>query len=69
MTDHGWYHASDDNDSDASEAAQQAERATRFGWAVIAGTTGALGCALLALAVVCVGAFVACVYVVVAADY
>ncbi|MEE4490327.1 hypothetical protein [Streptomyces sp. BE230] len=65
MTDHGWY----DDSSEYDEAVRRAERATRSGWAAIAGTAGALGCALIALAVVCVGAFAACLYVVMAADY
>ncbi|MFI6859511.1 hypothetical protein ACIBKZ_06320 [Streptomyces sp. NPDC050421] len=64
MTDRGWY-----DDSDYNDALQQAEHAERFGWAAIAGTVGALGCALVALAVVCVGAVAACLYVVMAADY
>lgn len=64
MADRGW-----DDDSDYRDAVQRAERATRFGWAAIAGTTGVLGCALIALAVVCAGAVLACLYVVVAMDH
>ncbi|MEW2490259.1 hypothetical protein [Streptomyces sp. NPDC048411] len=64
MTDRDW-----DDDSEYHNAVDRAERATRVGWAVIAGTTGVLGCVLIAMAIVCVVAVVACVYVVMAADY
>ncbi|MFI6561114.1 hypothetical protein [Streptomyces sp. NPDC050534] len=63
MADRGWY-----DDSDAHDAVRQADRATRLGWAAIAGTAGALGCALIAVAVVCLAAILACAYVVVAMD-
>ncbi|MGF0175796.1 hypothetical protein ACQF36_36550 [Streptomyces sp. Marseille-Q5077] len=61
MTDRSW-----DDESGLRDAVQRAERATRFGWAAIAGTAGLLGCALIAMAVVCVVALAACLYVVVA---
>ncbi|MDX2546379.1 hypothetical protein ACOT81_37185 [Streptomyces sp. WI04-05B] len=61
MADRGWY-----DDSDHDEVVQRAERATRFGWAAIAGSVGALGCAVLALAVGLVVAVLGCLYVVVA---
>ncbi|MFE5485193.1 hypothetical protein [Streptomyces sp. NPDC056527] len=64
MTERDW-----NDDSDYDDAVQKAERATRFGWAAIAVTTGVLGCLLIVLAVVCVVAVMACVYVVVAMDY
>ncbi|WP_371661660.1 hypothetical protein [Streptomyces sp. NBC_00280] len=60
MTDHDW-----DDDSGYRDAVRRAERATRFGWAAIAGTTGVLGCALIVMAVVCAVAVVAGLYVVV----
>lgn len=62
--DYDWY-----SDTDHNDVARQAEHATRSGWAAIAGTVGGLGCALMLVAVVCVGAFLACVYVVMATDY
>ncbi|MFE7835042.1 hypothetical protein ACFU53_02890 [Streptomyces sp. NPDC057474] len=61
MSDRGW-----DDDREYHDAVRRAERATRFGWAAIGGTTGALGCALIAAAVFCAVVVVACVYVVVA---
>ncbi|GAA2220743.1 hypothetical protein [Streptomyces indiaensis] len=64
MADRGWY-----DDSDYHEAAQRAERATRFGWSAIACTTGALGCVLITVAVLCVVAVVACLFVVVSSHY
>ncbi|MEV5881478.1 hypothetical protein AB0L74_01885 [Streptomyces sp. NPDC052020] len=64
MADRGWY-----DDSDYHDAVQQAERATRFGWAAIAGTTGVLGCLLITLAVICAVAVLACLYVVVSMNY
>lgn len=64
MSDRGWC---DDSDYDA--AVQRAERATRFGWAAIAGTTGVLGCALVAMTFVCVAVALACLYLVVAMDH
>ncbi|MEU3949388.1 hypothetical protein [Streptomyces sp. NPDC029526] len=64
MADRGWY-----DDSDYHEAVQRAERATRSGWSAIAWTTGALGCVLITIAVLCVVAVVACLFVVVASDY
>ncbi|MER5526928.1 hypothetical protein ABT075_20395 [Streptomyces sp. NPDC002677] len=45
MTDRDWY-----DDSDYRDAVRRSGRAARFGWAAIAGTAGALGCALAALA-------------------
>ncbi|QGZ50392.1 hypothetical protein GPZ77_20300 [Streptomyces sp. QHH-9511] len=64
MTDRGWY-----DDSEYQDAVQRAERATRFGWAAIAGTTGVLAFALLVVAVVCAVAVLACIYVVMAMNY
>ncbi|MEU0298002.1 hypothetical protein ABZ252_00760 [Streptomyces sp. NPDC006175] len=64
MTDRGWY-----DDSEYHNAVQRAERAERFGWATIAGTAGALGCALIVSVALCVVAVVACLYIVVAMDY
>src|SRR4051794_30966433 len=49
MTDRGWY-----DDSEYHDAVQRAERATRFGWATMAGTAGALGCALIVAVALCV---------------
>jgi hypothetical protein len=40
----------------------------RFGWATITGTAGALGCALIALAVVCAAAVLGGLYVVMATN-
>ncbi|GAA0315818.1 hypothetical protein GCM10009540_39180 [Streptomyces turgidiscabies] len=59
MADRGWY-----DDSDHDEAVQRAQRATRFGWGMIAGSVGALGCAVLAMAVVLVAAVLGGLYVV-----
>ncbi|MFJ7341426.1 hypothetical protein ACIQU3_14170 [Streptomyces sp. NPDC101110] len=64
MADHGWY-----DDSDHHEAAQQAERATRFGWSAMAWSTGVLGCALITTAVLCAATVAACVFVVVSSHY
>ncbi|QCD56471.1 hypothetical protein CEB94_17585 [Streptomyces hawaiiensis] len=64
MADRGWY-----DDSDYHEAVQRAERATRFGWSAITWTTGVLGCVLITIAVLCVVAVVACLFVVVASHY
>lgn len=64
MTNRGWY-----DDTEYRDAVQQAERATRFGWAAIAGTAGALGCAVIVVVGLCVVAVVACLYVVVAMDH
>ncbi|MFH9861935.1 hypothetical protein [Streptomyces sp. NPDC017202] len=64
MAEHGWY-----DDSDHHEAVQRAERATRFGWSAIAWTTGALGCALIALTGLCAVAVVACLSAVVTSHY
>ena len=64
MADRGWY-----DDSDYHEAVQRAERATRFGWSAIAWTTGVLGCVLITVAVLCVVAVVACLFVVVSSHY
>lgn len=64
MAGRDWY-----DDNDYHDAVQRAERATRFGWAAIAGTTGVLGCALTALAVTCAVVVLACIYAVVAMNY
>ncbi|MER5370225.1 hypothetical protein [Streptomyces sp. NPDC002722] len=64
MADRDWY-----DDSDYQDAVQRAERATRFGWAAIAGTTGVLGCVLIAVAMICAVAVLSCLYVVVAMDH
>ncbi|MCT2546701.1 MULTISPECIES: hypothetical protein [Streptomyces] len=64
MADRDWY-----DDSDHHDAVQRAERATRFGWAAIAGTTGVLGCVLIAVAMICVVAVLSCLYIVVAMDH
>ncbi|MEU8648529.1 hypothetical protein [Streptomyces sp. NPDC048737] len=67
MADRGWH-----EDSDYHEAVQRAERATRFGWSAIAwstGALGALGCVLITVAVLCVVAVIACLFVVVASHY
>ena len=61
MSDRGW-----DDDSGYHDAVRRAERVARFGWAAIGGTVGALGCALIAAAVVCAVAVAAFVYLVVA---
>ncbi|MET9809567.1 hypothetical protein [Streptomyces halstedii] len=61
MSDRVWY-----DDSEYHDALERAEQATRFGWAVIAGTAGALVCALIVLVALCVVALVAGLYVVVA---
>ncbi|WP_405662006.1 hypothetical protein OG379_12205 [Streptomyces sp. NBC_01166] len=64
MTDRGWQ-----DDGEYYNAVRRAERATRLGWAAVAGTAGTLGCALIALLTLCAGAVVACLYAVVAMDY
>jgi hypothetical protein len=64
MADRGWY-----DDSGYHEAVQRAERATRFGWSAIAWTTGVLGCVLITIAVLCVVAVLACLFVVVSSHY
>ncbi|MDQ0961140.1 hypothetical protein QFZ66_005018 [Streptomyces sp. B4I13] len=64
MADRGWH-----EDSDYHEAVQRAERATRFGWSAIAWTSGALGCVLITVAVLCAVAVIACLFVVVASHY
>nr|PPQ62272.1 hypothetical protein C5F59_10680 [Streptomyces sp. QL37] len=64
MSDRDWY-----GDREYCEADRQAERATRFGWAAIAGTAGAPGCALVLLLALCVIAAAACLCAVVAVDY
>ncbi|MFJ7493143.1 hypothetical protein ACIQZB_18215 [Streptomyces sp. NPDC097727] len=46
MTDDDWY-----DDSDYREAAQRAERATRWGWTAIAGVMGLLATVLLGVVV------------------
>ncbi|MFF4397827.1 hypothetical protein [Streptomyces sp. NPDC001480] len=57
------------DDGDQLEVVRRAERATRFGWAAITGVAGLLGCALIAVPVVLLGAVVACAYVVMAAQH
>jgi hypothetical protein len=64
MVDRGWY-----EDGDYHDAVQQAERASRFGWAVIGGTIGVIGCAVLATAFIGVVAVFACFSVVAASHY
>ncbi|MEU6552477.1 hypothetical protein ABZ915_19645 [Streptomyces sp. NPDC046915] len=64
MTDRDWY-----DDAAHRDAVRRAERATRFGWAAVTGLSGLFGCALTAVAVVLLGAVVACGYVVVSAHY
>ncbi len=61
MSDRDWY-----DDGEYHDALERAERATRFGWAAIAGTAGALVCALIVLVALCVVAVVAGLYVVMA---
>lgn len=61
MSERGW-----DDDGEYHDAVRRAERATRFGWAAIGGTLGALGCALAAAVVVCAVVVVALAYAVVA---
>ncbi|MBW5251112.1 hypothetical protein JGS39_19290 [Streptomyces sp. P01-B04] len=63
MTDGDWH-----DDSEYHEAVQRAARAKKFGWAVTAGTAGALGCALIVLVSFVVVAVVAGLYVVVDMD-
>ncbi|MCW8219298.1 MULTISPECIES: hypothetical protein [Streptomyces] len=46
MTNQGWY-----DDSDYESAVERAGRMTRAGWKVIAGVTGLMGIAAIALAV------------------
>ncbi|MFE3517723.1 hypothetical protein [Streptomyces sp. NPDC059166] len=59
MNDSDW-----EDDSGYHDALRRAGRATRLGWGVVAGTVGALGCALTVLAALCVVAVVSGVYVV-----
>ncbi|NEB13045.1 hypothetical protein G3I32_30140 [Streptomyces coelicoflavus] len=59
----------DDDDSEYQQAAQRAARATRRAWSTLAWTTGALGCTLIAVALLCMAAVVACLYVVVTSHY
>ncbi|MFE9534751.1 hypothetical protein [Streptomyces sp. NPDC006691] len=63
MTDRGW-----NDDSDYRDAVQRAERATRLGWAAIAGVAGTLGCALIVMAGACAVAVIGCLYVVMTLD-
>lgn len=51
------------DDGDQLEAVRRAERATRFGWAAITGVSGLLGCALITVGAVFLGAVAACAYV------
>ncbi|MER5520332.1 hypothetical protein [Streptomyces sp. NPDC002763] len=64
MADRDWY-----DDSDHRDAVRRSQRATRFGWSAIAGTAGALGCALVALAVVGAAAVLGGLYVVMATNH
>ncbi|WP_432104557.1 hypothetical protein [Streptomyces sp. bgisy091] len=57
MNDRGW-----GDDSEYHDAVRRAARATRNGWAVIAGTVGVLGCALTVLAALCAVAVVSALY-------
>jgi len=63
MTDRGWY------DDEYEDALQQANDATRVSWAVIAGTVGALSCALIALVALGLVVVAALLYAVVASHY
>ncbi|MGW6292124.1 hypothetical protein [Streptomyces sp. NPDC055058] len=54
----------DRDDADLREAVERAACVTRFSWWVTAWTTGVLGCALLALVVLCGLAVVGGLYVV-----
>ncbi|MEU3446571.1 hypothetical protein AB0H29_04995 [Streptomyces thermolilacinus] len=48
-----------DDDGAYEDVVRRAGRATRVGWTAIAGVLGALGCALMALVVICAAALVA----------
>lgn len=48
-----------DDDGAYEDAVRRAGRATRAGWTAIAAVAGALGCALIALALICGAAVVA----------
>ncbi|MER7726202.1 hypothetical protein [Streptomyces sp. NPDC096323] len=64
MTDRGWY-----DDDGYDEALQRAKGATRVDWAAIAGTAGALTCALIVFVALCAVAVGAGLYVATAMDY
>ncbi|GHA65185.1 hypothetical protein ACIQRS_08045 [Streptomyces termitum] len=57
-----------DGDDGLRDAERRAARAERIGWTAIAGVSGALGCALVAGAVLLVGFVVAAVWVVMAGN-
>ncbi|CAM5446445.1 hypothetical protein [Streptomyces aurantiogriseus] len=59
MTNRDWY-----DDSDYQRAVEQAERMTRVSWKAIAGVTGLLGVAMIAVAVACLVLAVALAYAV-----
>ncbi|MFI1003112.1 hypothetical protein ACIP10_27505 [Streptomyces galbus] len=63
MSDNDWY-----DDGERRDPIRQAERATRWGWAAIAGVTGFLAVAVLALAVVVMVVVVALGYSAVSMD-
>nr|WSW69443.1 hypothetical protein OG461_26415 [Streptomyces sp. NBC_00995] len=64
MTDRAGY-----DENECREATRRAEHATKSAWAAIAGTAGALGCALIVLGLLVVGAVLAALYVVVSMDH
>jgi hypothetical protein len=63
MSDNEWY-----DEGDYRDPAQRAERATRWGWAAIAGVTGFLAVAVMALVVVGLVVAVALGYAAVSLD-
>ncbi|MEU8538384.1 hypothetical protein AB0C52_00015 [Streptomyces sp. NPDC048717] len=56
------------DDADERDAVRRAEQATRFGWAAIAGTVGAVGCVGIGVILVCAVAVVGCLALVVASS-
>ncbi|GAB2928779.1 hypothetical protein [Streptomyces mayteni] len=64
MSDSDWY-----DDRQYEDAVRRADRTTRFGWAAIAGTAGALGCALIAAAVACAVIGLLSLFLVVGTNY
>ncbi len=60
MTNRDWY-----DDSDYESAVERAERMTRVGWKAIAGVTGLMSIATIAVAVFCLAAVVGVAYLVV----
>jgi hypothetical protein len=60
MTNRDWY-----DDSDYESAVERAERMTRVGWKAIAGVTGLMSIATIAVAVFCLAAVVGMAYLVV----